>query len=159
MRTVSTITKSPEQTGQLAAAVAPLLKKGDVLILTGGLAAGKTYFVQQLVRALGSADEPTSPTFAIANFYETQAAPFIHVDAYRLSGPKEYEDLGLDEFAEASIMAIEWGERVQDAFDEYLTIQFELEASEENLRRIVLTPTGSRWVSSAGTLRSVVETC
>jgi tRNA threonylcarbamoyladenosine biosynthesis protein TsaE len=155
MSIVTTASASPAQTAQLAAELAGLLGRGDVLVLTGGLAAGKTYFVQQLVKALGSTDAVVSPTFAIANFYQTPVAPFIHVDAYRLSGTREYADLGLDEYREDSITAIEWGDRLPGAFDEYLGVDFQLSDTSDEGRIITFRPLGRRWETVAGRLGSL----
>src|SRR5436189_4987054 len=85
----------PEGTAAVAARLAARLRPGDVVLLTGDLAAGKTTFVQAVTRALGSTDPVTSPTFALAQFYETPVAPILHVDTYRLSDVDEYRDLGL----------------------------------------------------------------
>ncbi len=148
MRPLTITATSPAQTADVAVALAPCLRAGDVLILSGELAAGKTYFVQNLVRALGSCDDVLSPTFAIANFYETAAAPFIHVDAYRLSGSKEYADLGLDEYAEAGILAVEWGERLAGAFSEYLSIEFRFLPSSDEARVLMFRFVGERWTSA-----------
>jgi tRNA threonylcarbamoyladenosine biosynthesis protein TsaE len=145
MRPLTIPTSSPAETARIAEAFAPCLRNGDVLILSGELAAGKTYFVQNLVRALGSTDIAVSPTFAIANFYETCVGPFIHVDAYRLSGMKEYADLGLDEFAESAILAIEWGDRLVDAFADYILIEFRFSAADEEARVLVVSFIGDRW--------------
>ena len=152
MRPLMIRTNSPAETAEAAAALAPCLRKGDVVILSGELAAGKTFFVQSLVRALGSTDDALSPTFAIANFYETPVAPFIHVDAYRLSGAKEYADLGLDEYAERSILAIEWGERLGGAFSEYLSIEFQFSGSSDEGRILLLKFIGERWTSAQADL-------
>src|ERR1035438_4495737 len=98
----SVICRSPAETAAVAATIAPLLRQGDAIMLQGGLAAGKTHFVQALVGALGYAAKVTSPTFGIANFYHTEAGMFLHVDAYRLSSVAEYRDLGLAEYASES---------------------------------------------------------
>ena len=77
--------KGREETARVAAALAPLLRAGDSILLKGALASGKTAFVQELVRALGSKADVTSPTFTIAQFYPMLAGTFLHIDAYRLS--------------------------------------------------------------------------
>ena len=62
--------KSREETARVAAALAPFLRAGDAMMLKGPLASGKTAFVQELVAALGSTAEVTSPTFTLAQFYQ-----------------------------------------------------------------------------------------
>lgn len=118
----SVLSDSPQRTVSIAAALAPHLRAGDVVLLTGGLASGKTTFVQGLAAALGSSDAVTSPTFALAQNYVTRAAPILHIDAYRLSGVHEFRDLGLDEYIEESITLIEWGDIVAEDFPCHLTL-------------------------------------
>lgn len=87
------------------------LPVGAVLILSGPLGAGKTTFTRGLARAVGASAAVTSPTFAIIHEYPTPSGPFVHVDAYRLSGPQELLSIGLLETIEqARLTAIEWGE-------------------------------------------------
>ena len=99
-------------TAAFAARLAPLLRPGDVVALTGELGAGKTSFARSLLRALGQEGEVPSPTFTLVQIYETAAGPLWHVDLYRLAGPDEALELGIEEaFAEA-IVLIEWPERL-----------------------------------------------
>src|SRR5699024_6452372 len=74
-----------EQTQQLAQDLARRLRAGDLLVLTGGLGAGKTTFTQALAEALGVADRVSSPTFVLARTHRaTGSGPgLVHVDAYR----------------------------------------------------------------------------
>ena len=90
-------THSTAQTEEAAAALSPYLKDGDVLLLHGGLGAGKTAFVRGLVRGLGGDEnEVSSPTFALMNQYEGRLTVY-HFDLYRLGGPDEVYDLGFEE--------------------------------------------------------------
>lgn len=103
-------------TKELAARLAPHLGPGDLLVLTGALGAGKTFFVRALCRALGlPARVPvTSPTFALIVEYDTQP-PMAHADLYRLSTPKEVRDLGLDhQRDDGRLVVVEWGEPYVD---------------------------------------------
>nr|VFK40185.1 MAG: tRNA threonylcarbamoyladenosine biosynthesis protein TsaE [Candidatus Kentron sp. SD]VFK45736.1 MAG: tRNA threonylcarbamoyladenosine biosynthesis protein TsaE [Candidatus Kentron sp. SD]VFK78458.1 MAG: tRNA threonylcarbamoyladenosine biosynthesis protein TsaE [Candidatus Kentron sp. SD] len=134
-------------TASAAAAIAPLLRQGDAILLTGGLATGKTYFVKALVKALGSEDLVTSPTFALAQFYGTAAGAFLHVDAYRLSGMAEYRDLGLEEYVETSIVAVEWGEKVEEAFPERLSISLDFAGPDAGARRFTISSSNPRWTA------------
>src|SRR6185312_11139156 len=104
--------KSREETARVAAALAPLLRPGDAMLLKGPLASGKTAFVQELVAALGSKAAVTSPTFTIAQFYPLPSGTFLHIDAYRLSSVAEFRDLALEDFVAESITAVEWGDIV-----------------------------------------------
>ena len=99
-----------QATAAVAAALAPLLKPGDVLALSGALGAGKTSFVRHLLSALGHAGEVPSPTFPIVQPYDEIAPPLWHVDLFRIEGPGELAELGLDA-VEDVVLAVEWPER------------------------------------------------
>ena len=109
-------------TADIAASLAELLGPGDVVLLQGDLAAGKTFFTRHLVQELGTQDDISSPTYTIANIYQTKRCDVLHVDAYRLSDAQEFHNLGLEEEIYRSISVIEWGGRIQEAFDAYLHI-------------------------------------
>ncbi|MGF1620318.1 MAG: tRNA (adenosine(37)-N6)-threonylcarbamoyltransferase complex ATPase subunit type 1 TsaE [Rhodomicrobiaceae bacterium] len=102
--------------GQLAQRLAPRLRAGDFLALRGDLGAGKTAFARALIRALaGRPDEEVpSPTFSIVQPYETPRFPVHHFDFYRLSGPGEAAELGLDEALDAGLVVAEWPERLEN---------------------------------------------
>src|SRR3569623_2428907 len=126
MTAFDVLSNSPEQTDALARALAAELARGDIVLMEGALAAGKTHFVKAAVAALDGTDAVTSPTFSIVNVYRTALASVLHIDAYRLSGPAEFRDLGLEEMIEEGVTLIEWGDRVATAFPQALTIRFEL---------------------------------
>ena len=90
---VRIVADSPGRTAEVAAAVAGQLQVGDVVLLHGGLAAGKTTFVTAVAAALGSPDQVTSPTFMLAQFYSGGRVPVLHLDTYRLTGVAEFRDL------------------------------------------------------------------
>ena len=147
-----TITSAgPDDTARAAAALAPHLRSGDVLLLTGGLAAGKTTFTSALVAALGSGSAVTSPTFSLANFYDTPGPRVLHVDTYRLSDLAEFRDLGLEEYLDEVIAVIEWGGLVDSEFPEPLRIAF----TGDGTREITLRGDG-RWAPVLAALRAEV---
>lgn len=145
MNEFSIICQSKKDTAYVAAAISPLLRPGDAIMLKGGLAGGKTTFVQALVLALGSEADVTSPTFTLAHFYPTRAGMFLHVDAYRLSSIAEYRDLGLEDYSLESITAIEWGDRVETDFPDSLSIGFEFVSNGETCRRLTFSSSTERW--------------
>ena len=134
-----------EETRAVAAALAPLLRPGDSLLLKGPLASGKTAFVQELVAALGSKAEVTSPTFTIAQFYPIPSGTFLHIDAYRLSSVAEFRDLALEDFVAESITAVEWGDIVEQEFSNALSINFEFVENEDNSRRLTFSAAAEKW--------------
>ncbi len=128
----------------LATALAPLLRAGDVVLLDGPLAAGKTFFVKALMAALGSEELVTSPTYAIANIYEAPDFDVLHVDVYRLKNAREFYHLGLEDQVETGVSLIEWGSRIVDAFDTPLSIGIALGES-ETARSVTLSAEADRW--------------
>ena len=136
--------KTEAMTAEIAASLAGVLGPGDVLLLQGGLAAGKTFFARHLVQALGTQDDISSPTYTIANLYQTRRCDVLHVDAYRLSSAQEFHNLGLEEDIETSISVIEWGGRIEEAFDAYLQIRFTAIAEQNGARVLELAAFGQR---------------
>jgi tRNA threonylcarbamoyladenosine biosynthesis protein TsaE len=142
---LSVTCKSREETARVAAALAPYLRAGDAILLKGPLASGKTAFVQELVAALGSKAEVTSPTFTLAQFYPIADETFLHIDAYRLSSVAEFRDLGLEDFVPESITAIEWGDIIEEDFTNALTIVFEFVPNQDNWRKLTFSAAAERW--------------
>ena len=106
----TTETAAPEETEALAAELARRLDRGDVVLVSGDLGAGKTTFVRGACRALGVTGPVTSPTFTIARRYDGRVA-ISHLDLYRL-GDLADEDPALlaDELAEDRVAFVEWPE-------------------------------------------------
>jgi tRNA threonylcarbamoyladenosine biosynthesis protein TsaE len=126
------ITNSAEETQNLAASLAPLLKAGDVINLSGDLGAGKTCFTKGVARGLGIKDKVTSPTFNLIKEY-MNSFPLYHFDVYRLDGPDELGDLGYEEyFYGTGITIIEWGDKILSLLPEiHLRIEFKRLLDEE----------------------------
>jgi len=109
-------TASDGSTRGLGALLAPLLEPGDVVLLTGGLGAGKTTFVKGVVAGLGCTQAVTSPTFTLVRTYESEPV-VAHVDCWRLDQLDEVADLALDEVLDAGGVAlVEWGEAAAPLF-------------------------------------------
>jgi tRNA threonylcarbamoyladenosine biosynthesis protein TsaE len=93
-----------------------------VVALTGDLGAGKTAFVKAAARALGVAEEITSPTYNIIAEYPGEPT-FVHMDLYRLEDAEEFELLGVEEYLEGeAITMIEWAERAREALPAERTV-------------------------------------
>lgn len=133
---------SPADTARLAATLAASLRGGDCLALYGALGAGKTVFAAALKDALGALGEMQSPTFTMLRSYEQQGGgpAFHHFDAYRLSGPEEWYDLGFSEVIEdGGIALIEWADVVEAALPERtIRIRIDKVPEDENKRLIRL---------------------
>jgi tRNA threonylcarbamoyladenosine biosynthesis protein TsaE len=126
--------------------VASQLQRGDLIILSGELGAGKTAFTQGIGRGLGIS-EITSPTFVISRIHNGRI-PLIHVDAYRLiQSPGvflEFEDLDLPSKMSEAITVIEWGSDLAPLLkDEFLEIKIEFISDTE--RSLEVIPHGPRW--------------
>jgi len=146
MDAFSIFTNSLEQTGAIAQKIAPHLSAGDTILLSGDLAAGKTYFVKLLTKALGSTDAVTSPTYTLANCYHTSREKILHMDVYRLSSVQEVEQLALDDFFEDCITLIEWGETIAEMFPNHLSVNCSIvESASGTDRKLTFSYVGKRW--------------
>lgn len=143
-----------EHTERLAQDLAPLLEPGDLLVLSGELGAGKTFFTRALCRALGLPEgaRVTSPTFTLVHEYATRP-PVSHADVYRLTGETELYELGLDaQRDEGRLLVVEWGLPYVDALGgDALILEFTVEP-----RTVHVAATGERGVTLRDALRSRV---
>ena len=107
-----------DETSAFASALAPVLHAGDTILLQGGLGAGKTHFARALIQArlslVGRMEDVPSPTFTLVQTYDTGDVEIWHCDLYRLTGPDEVFELGLDDAFEAAICLVEWPDRLGD---------------------------------------------
>ncbi len=110
--TVTIPTEGAQATRELGARLAALLRAGDLVMVSGGLGAGKTTLAQGVGAGLGVRGRVSSPTFIIARSHPSQdgGPDFIHVDAYRLGSMEEVDSLDLDSSLAESVTLVEWGE-------------------------------------------------
>jgi tRNA threonylcarbamoyladenosine biosynthesis protein TsaE len=133
-----------DDTRALGRALAARLVAGDLVLLTGPLGAGKTAFAQGIGAGLGVAGDVTSPTFVIARIHRGGRLPLVHVDAYRLGGRLELDDLDLDADVEDSVTVVEWGEGLAEQLaDAHLEVRIERLA--DDTRVLDLVPRGGAW--------------
>ncbi len=139
----------------LGAGLARRLEPGDLVVLSGELGAGKTTFTQGVGSGLDVRGPITSPTFVIAREHPSLdgGPPLVHVDAYRLGGVGELDDLDLDTSLDEAVTVVEWGEGVAEGLSESrlevriiraLAHDDELDADLDP-RRVLMTPIGPRW--------------
>jgi tRNA threonylcarbamoyladenosine biosynthesis protein TsaE len=100
-------------TVRLGAALAKIVRAGDVVTLSGPLGVGKTALARGLIAALGHRGEVPSPSFALVQPYEALEPAIWHVDLYRIEDRTELDELGLDAAA-AAVLLVEWPERAGD---------------------------------------------
>ncbi|MDP5228019.1 MULTISPECIES: tRNA (adenosine(37)-N6)-threonylcarbamoyltransferase complex ATPase subunit type 1 TsaE [Arthrobacter] len=156
-----------DQTQDLAVRIAQSLRAGDLLILSGGLGAGKTTFTQGLGRGLGVREGIISPTFVLARQHPNLpdgprpgGPDLVHVDAYRLGSAEELEDIDLEETLDTSVTVVEWGrDRAEQLAASRLEIELERPRGgdettgeivldfedEDEPRTITVTAFGERW--------------
>jgi tRNA threonylcarbamoyladenosine biosynthesis protein TsaE len=106
---------SPAETAAVAAALAPELRAGDVVTVSGELGSGKTTFVRGACRALGVTVPVTSPTFTIGHRYPADPVAVSHLDLYRFQGFSAAEWGDLEPYFEDAICFVEWPEAAADA--------------------------------------------
>jgi tRNA threonylcarbamoyladenosine biosynthesis protein TsaE len=132
--------------------LAGVLRAGDLVLLAGPLGAGKTTLVQGLGAALGVRGQVTSPTFVIARVHPslTGGPGLVHVDAYRLGGLAEMDDLDLD--LEGSVTVVEWGEGLAEGLSAdrlEITIAFAgAGGGGDEPRTVRITRVGRRWTDA-----------
>lgn len=152
---------SAELMRDLGRSLASVLAAGDLVILSGGLGAGKTTLTQGIGDGLGVRGPVTSPTFVIARVHPslrpgpgTASAPrgpaLVHVDAYRLGSALELDDLDLDADTASSVTVVEWGEDMAEGLSaDRLEIAITIEAS---------VPNGADGTDGAGDAERLDET-
>ena len=137
---------SPEQTRELGERLAPLLRGGDVVGLSGELGAGKTCLVQGLATGLGvdPAVPVTSPTFTLVGEYAGRALELRHADFYRVEHAQRLWEAGFDDLMDArGVLVVEWPERFPDALPKE-RVQLEIAAVSPSERRIRIGGQGAR---------------
>ncbi|SLN24271.1 tRNA threonylcarbamoyladenosine biosynthesis protein TsaE [Pseudoruegeria aquimaris] len=102
-----------EAAAALAERLAPSLGGGDCLLLSGPVGAGKSHFARHVILALlPEPEDVPSPTFTLVQTYETPAFDIWHCDLYRLSGPEDAFELGLDDAFDTALCLVEWPDRL-----------------------------------------------
>jgi tRNA threonylcarbamoyladenosine biosynthesis protein TsaE len=152
--TLDVISRAPDETRKVGAALAELLVPGDVVSLTGDLGAGKTAFVQGAARALGVQEPVTSPTFVLVRQYRGDV-PVHHVDVYRLDRVQEVLDLGFEDLLDPSgVVFVEWGDAIDALLpNDHLRVEI---TTGEDARRLSFAGRGTRWAGRWERLEGVL---
>lgn len=155
-RSIEFISRSPEQTRRVGMRLGGMLQSGDVVGLVGDLGSGKTTLMQGIASGWGSLDPVSSPTFVLVNVYRhPEGGKLYHLDAYRLSGPAEAEDLDITGMVDAGPLVIEWSERIQKVLPpEYL--QVSMTYIDENCRDMIISPHGLRYEHLVAIMRKQI---
>src|SRR5215213_3518956 len=150
-------TRTADDTRALGAAIAPLLRGHDVVVLTGDLGAGKTTLVQGIARGLGATEHVASPTFTLVREYTSGRVPLAHVDLYRLDREQDVIDLALDELGGGEgVLLVEWGDPVAGLLAED-RLRIELTADDADVRTIAVSTVGEAWRDREGAVADAVD--
>jgi tRNA threonylcarbamoyladenosine biosynthesis protein TsaE len=136
-------TRTADHTFELGSRLAKVLQPGDVVLLYGGLGAGKTLFTKGVMAGLGyDLDEVTSPSFSLVNLYKTKNLDVYHIDLWRIDGGQNAsEAVGLDEIIEVNntVVLIEWADRLGKTAFPGRTISIKLEGDGDDPRKITVS--------------------
>ena len=145
------ISHSPEQTQKLGGFLGERARAGDVFLLVGELATGKTCFTQGIAWGLEFGDWIASPSFVLIREYQGRLTLY-HIDFYRLN-IEEIAELGLEDyFFREGVCVVEWAERALSLLpQEHLLIKFE--HLSENERKLCFEPKGQRYVELVSELK------
>src|SRR5215813_13444303 len=138
-----------DDTVELGRRLAAVLRAGDLVILDGPLGSGKTVLARGIGVGLGVRGEVMSPTFVISRVHPADPGrdgrlPLVHVDAYRLGGVAEVDDLDLDASLAESVTVVEWGGgKVEQLAESFLEVRIDRGDDEE--RMVVLVGHQGDW--------------
>ena len=136
------ISNSPEETFELGEKIGAGLSGGEVVLLSGGLGAGKTLLTKGILHSFDyDVDEVTSPSFTLVNLYRTESRDVYHIDLWRLDeGRASGHAVGLDEILEdeTAIVIIEWSEKLKDFSLPARVLRIMIEGDGDDPRRITV---------------------
>lgn len=137
------VTKSENETRELAKRLAEKLRAGDVILYSGEMGAGKTAFTKGIAEYFGTEEEVTSPTFALIHEYPGRV-PIFHFDLYRIADYDELYAIGFFDYLDrGGILAVEWSENISELAEELENvININIQKLSENERRITVTGKG-----------------
>ena len=136
-----------DQMHELGVKISQQFRAGDLVVLVGPLGAGKTTLTRGIGEGLRAIGNVSSPTFVIARTHKREGTdvPMVHVDAYRLGGAAELDDLDID--FENSIVLVEWGKGLLEGIsNNWLEIEIERDhTGESEIRELRILAFGDRW--------------
>jgi tRNA threonylcarbamoyladenosine biosynthesis protein TsaE len=141
---VEILIKNTKETEDIAKRIGASGEKGDTIILSGDLGAGKTTMTKGIALGLGIEQMIKSPTYTIIREYREGRLPLYHMDVYRIEGGAD--DLGLDEYFEGDgLSVVEWGKLLGDFMPlDYLDITIEKDSEDTEKRKLLIQAFGRR---------------
>lgn len=132
---IESIERLPEAAAQFISRFGE--ERPGVVAIEAPMGAGKTTFISEVVRQLGSADEASSPTFSIANIYDTERwGRVYHLDCYRLEDEEDAYETGVEDyFASGAPCFVEWPGRIEGLLPPD-TLRVEIRVDEEGRRHL-----------------------
>ncbi len=133
---------SVECTHRIGRVIGESVSAGQIVLLTGGLGAGKTTLTQGILWGLGADEYARSPTFVLVNEYAARL-PVYHMDLYRIDTPGDIDSLGLEDYLYGDgLCVVEWADRARDSFPpDHLHIA--IDTLSETRREFVISCDGS----------------
>jgi len=135
-------------TASIAASLAGLSRRGDLIVLAGEMGAGKTAFAKGFGEAIGVTEPITSPTYTLVHSYPAGRMTLHHADIYRLTTLHEVADLALSELLESDgIVMVEWGDVVAGSLGDHVMVRLEFDDADAEARGIEISAAGRAWAA------------
>ena len=138
------VCETPEETFDLGEKIGESLSGGEMILLSGGLGAGKTLLTKGILYALDfDVDEVTSPSFSLVNLYKTEKFDVYHIDLWRIDGNSDAAfAVGLHEIIEdeTAVVIIEWAERLRNFSFPETVFRVEIKGDGDDARKIKILP-------------------
>lgn len=132
----------------IAASLAGLARRGDLVVLAGEMGAGKTAFAKGFGEAMGVSEPITSPTYTLIHSYSAGRVTLHHADIYRLTTHHEVADLALGELLESdAIVMVEWGDVVAGSLGDHIQVRLEFDDADEHARDVEISAAGRTWAA------------
>ena len=142
-KTETHVCETPQATFDLGERFGENLRGGEIVLLNGGLGAGKTLFTKGVLSALDyDVDEVTSPSFTLVNLYRTEQFNVYHIDFWRLDNVENVATaVGLNEILEdeTAIVIAEWSERLKETAFPNKIIRVSIRGDGDEPRKITVS--------------------
>ena len=147
-KTETFICETPQDTFDLGEKIGESLFGGEMILLSGGLGAGKTLLTKGILYALRfDVDEVTSPSFTLVNLYKTEKFDVYHIDLWRIDEKSDAAfavDLNEITEDETAVVIIEWAERLRNFSFPESVFNVEIEGDGDDARKINVSRKGAK---------------